>query len=280
MVAAIWGFAFVAMKTTLERIDVYSFLAWRFAIATLLLVMIRPNIYKKFNSSLVKKGIIVGLFLGAGYIFQAIGLTKTTVGKTGFITGLYVVVTPLIASLVLRKAVGRWDWLSVFLATVGLGLLSVKGLSVGFGEFLVLISAIFFAIHIIALSEWAADLDVHALATIQLATCAVITYIASLAKGFEYPPDSGVWKAIFFTAIFATAFAFIIQTWAQSFMPATTVAVILTLESVLAAVFGIFFLNEEMTLRIGLGGILVLIAMYLIIYIEGKKPRLEIAHYD
>lgn len=279
-VAAIWGIAFVSMKTTLERLDVYSFLAWRFAIATLALIIIRPKVLRALNKDLLFKSSLVGLFLGSGYIFQSIGLTKTTVGKTGFITGLYVVLTPIIAFLFLKKRISKWDWASALLATIGLGLLSFKGFGIGLGEFLVLISAVLFAIHILALSEWASNLDVYALATAQLGTCALITFVASLFGGFKTPPDSGVWKAIIFTALFATAFAFIVQTWTQSFMPATTVAVILTLESVFAAGFGLLFLNEALTARIAFGGILVMIAMYMIIFFEAKSMKLEGSYHD
>lgn len=274
-VAAIWGIAFVSMKTTLERLDVYSFLAWRFSIATLVLIILRPKVLKSFNLNLLKKSVLVGFFLGCGYVFQSIGLTKTTVGKTGFITGLYVVITPLIALFVLKKKISKWDWLSAVLATIGLGLLSLRGVSIGLGEFLVLVSAIFFAVHIIALSEWSSSLDVYALATAQLGTCAGITFIASLIGGFKTPPDSGVWFAIIFTALFATAFAFIVQTWAQSFMPATTVAVILTLEAVFAAAFGLIFLKESLTVRITIGGLLVLVSMYLIIYFEKENNTVD-----
>ena len=131
-----------------------------------------------------------------------------------------------------------------------------------------------------ALSEWASDLDVYALATFQLGTCALITFAASQISGFKAPPDSGVWKAILFTAVFATAFAFIVQTWAQSFMPATTVAVILTLESVFAAAFGLIFLSEALTFKIAFGGLLVLVAMYLIIYFESKNTLPEVSYHD
>lgn len=280
IVAAVWGVAFVAMKTTLERLDVYSFLAWRFLIATILLIVINPKVLKKFNLIFLRKGSTIGLILGLGYIFQSIGLTETTVGKTGFITGLYVVITPLIAYLFLKKRIRRWDWISVILATFGLALLSFRGFGIGKGEFLVLISAIFFAIHILALSHWAAGTDVYALATAQLGTCALVTFIGSQFEGFSNPPDLGVWKAIVFTALFATAFAFIVQTWTQSFMPATTVAVILTLESVFAAAFGILFLNEVLTLRVALGGALVMIAMYLIIFFDGKYSYSEVSYHD
>jgi len=274
LVAAIWGIAFVMMKNTLQRLEVYSFLSWRFAIATALLIIFRPRVLKSINFAFLKKGMLIGLFLGSGYIFQSLGLTKTTVGKTGFITGLYVVFTPLVAAIFLKKRISRWDWFSTALATFGLGLLSLKGFGMGLGEFLVLVSALLFALHILALSQWASDMDVYALTTVQLGTCALLTFIATIPNGFKAPPDTGVWGAIIFTAIFATSLAFIIQTWTQSFMPATTVAVILTLESVFAAGFGLAFLGEKATFRIITGGILVILAMYIIIFADGQKGKL------
>ena len=95
------------MKTTLQRLDVYSFLSWRFSIATLLLIALRPSALRKIDFRFLKKGLLIGFFLGSGYVFQSLGLTKTTVGKTGFITGLYVVFTPLVAYAVLKKKINK-----------------------------------------------------------------------------------------------------------------------------------------------------------------------------
>tara|TARA_B110000503_G_scaffold8130_2_gene11141 strand:- start:13132 stop:13971 length:840 start_codon:yes stop_codon:yes gene_type:complete len=272
-VSAIWGGAFVSMKGTLERLDVNSFLTWRFLIATLLLIFIRPKVLKKFNRELILKGALVGFFLGGGYIFQSFGLTLTTVSNTGFITGLYVVITPLIAALVLKRNISGFEWFAVVLATVGLGLLSLNGFSFGLGEMLVLVSALFFALHIIGLGQWASSLDTYALTVLQLGTCALMAFIASTKSGFNAPPDSGVWWSIIYTALFATALAFIVQTWAQSFIRPTTVAVILAMEVVFAAAFGIWLLTEPLTIRIALGGILVIASMYLIIFLEQRKNQ-------
>ena len=261
------------MKGTLERLDVNSFLTWRFLIATLLLIAIRPRVLKKFNRELVLKGALVGIFLGSGYIFQSFGLTLTTVSNTGFITGLYVVITPLIAALILKRNISAFEWFALAIATVGLGLLSLNGFSFGVGEMLVLISALFFALHIIGLGQWASGLDTYALTVLQLGTCALLAFLASTKSGFKSPPDSGVWWSIIYTAIFATALAFIVQTWAQSFIKPTTVAVILAMEVVFAAAFGIWLLTEPLTLRIALGGILVIASMYLIIFLEQRKNQ-------
>ncbi len=272
-VAAIWGSAFASMKGTLERLDVNSFLAWRFAIATLVLIAIRPSVLKKIDLPFLKKGALLGLFLGSGYIFQSFGLTLTTVSNTGFITGLYVVLTPIVAAGILKKNITLIEWFAVFVATAGLALLSFNGFNFGLGEFLVLMSALLFAMHIVGLGEWSKGLDTYALTVLQLGTCAVITFIASLKSGFRAPPDSGVWFSIVYTALFATALAFIVQTWAQSFIAPSSVAVILAMEVVFAAGFGIFLLSEPLTLRIGLGGLLVIASMYLIILLDQRKTE-------
>ena len=270
-VAAIWGSAFLSMKGTLERLDVNSFLAWRFTIATLFLIAIRPSVLKKFDLPFIKKGAILGIFLGSGYIFQSFGLTLTTVSNTGFITGLYVVLTPIVAAVILRKNITLVEWFAVLVATAGLALLSFNGFEFGLGEFLVLVSALLFAFHIVGLGEWSKGLDTYALTVLQLGTCAVVTFLASFKSGFSMPPDSGVWWSIIYTALFATSLAFIVQTWAQSFIAPSSVAVILAMEVVFAAGFGIWLLDEPVTLRIALGGILVIASMYLIIFLDLRK---------
>jgi drug/metabolite transporter (DMT)-like permease len=272
-VAAIWGSAFLSMKGTLERLDVNSFLAWRFAIATLVLIAIRPSVVKKIDLAFAKKGALLGIFLGSGYIFQSFGLTLTTVSNTGFITGLYVVLTPVVAAIFLRKNITLVEWFAVSVATAGLALLSFNGFHFGLGEFLVLMSALLFAMHIVGLGEWSKGLDTYALTVLQLGTCAVVTFVASLKSGFRAPPDSGVWFSIIYTALFATALAFIVQTWAQSFIAPSSVAVILAMEVVFAAGFGIWLLDEPVTLRIAIGGLLVIASMYLIILLDQRKTK-------
>ena len=173
------------MKSSLHRIDVNSFLAWRFIVATLVLIALKPKVLNKIDRRFLAKGALVGTFLGGGYIFQSFGLTLTTVAKTGFITGLYVVLTPVIGALVLRKAIHRLQWFSVLLATAGLLILSFKGLHLGLGEFLVFISALLFAAHIVALGEWSSGMDTYALTVVQLGTCALLTSLASLKSGFH-----------------------------------------------------------------------------------------------
>lgn len=268
LVSAAWGMAFVVMKPAIERQSVNNFLFTRFLMAVLVMILIRPQVLKFLTKDLLLRGLAAGFLLGGGYIFQTVGLANTGAAITGFVTGLYVVLTPLFAGLIFKERVSKNTWFYVFMATVGLALLSLKGWSVGFGELMVFFSAIAFAAHITALSRWSAGRDVYAMTITQLTMCAAMTGVASAFEGYSAPPDNGVWGVVIFTAVFATAIAFIVQTWSQAHMSATKVAVILTMEVVFAAFFAIIFASERLTLQAALGGILVVTAMYLIVLKE------------
>ena len=268
LVSAAWGLAFVVMKPAIERQSVNNFLFTRFLMAVIVMILIRPQVLKFLTKDLLLRGLAAGFLLGGGYIFQTVGLANTGAAITGFVTGLYVVLTPLFAGLIFKERVSKNTWLYVFMATVGLALLSLKGWSIGFGELMVFFSAIAFAAHITALSKWSAGRDVYAMTITQLTMCAAMTGVASAFEGYSAPPDSGVWTVVVFTAVFATAIAFIVQTWSQAHMSATKVAVILTMEVVFAAFFAIIFAGERLTLQAALGGILVVTAMYLIVLKE------------
>ena len=270
-VAAAWGLAFVLMKDSLTQQPVNDFLASRFIVATLAMLAMRPTIIKYFTKDLLLRGAGAGFFLGMGYIFQTYGLSHTTAAITGFVTGLYVVFTPLIAAALLKKRIPAKAWGAVFLATVGLAFLSLEGFAISFGAVLVLVSAIFFAAHIVSLGEWSAGRDVYAMTIVQLAMCGILTTIGAIPDGIMLPPNSEVWWVVIFTALCGTAIAFVIQTWAQSVMSPTTVAVLLTTETVWAAFFAVAVGGENLTLRIIIGGILVLFAMYQIIILDSRE---------
>jgi drug/metabolite transporter (DMT)-like permease len=269
-VAMAWGWSFVIMKDALERQSVNNFLFTRFIVAVIVMVIIRPRVLRLINRDLFIRAGAAGTFLGSGYIFQTLGLERTGAAITGFITGLYIVLTPIFASIFLRQRVNRFTWICIAIATFGLALLSIRGFSIGIGELLTFISAIFFALHIIALSKWSSGRDAYAMTVVQLAMCAILSGIASIPGGYSPPPDYGVWGVVVFTAVFATAIAFIIQTWSQAHMSATKVAVILTMEVVFAALFAILFGGESLTLQSALGGLMVITSMYLIVIRQEK----------
>jgi drug/metabolite transporter (DMT)-like permease len=267
-VSASWGGAFVLMKPAIERQSVNSFLATRFVVAVVVMIALRPSVLRKLNRELLLKGSLAGLFLGTGYIFQTLGLARTGAAITGFVTGLYVVLTPLIAALFLKERIRAFTWFCVLLATTGLALLSLRGWSVGVGEALVFVSAIAFAAHIVSLSKWSFGLDAYALTIVQLTICALLTGFISIGQGYEKPTDAGVWGVVVFTAVICTAVAFIVQTWSQAHMSSTKVAVILTMEVVFAALFALLFGGESLTLQVAIGGAMVVLAMYLIVMKE------------
>ncbi len=269
-VSMAWGWAFVIMKDAIQRQSVNNFLFTRFVFGAVVMVLIRPSVLKLLNRDLLLRAGTAGIFLGFGYIFQTLGLARTGAAITGFVTGLYIVLTPLFAWVFLKEKINRFTWICIGVATVGLAFLSIHGFSVGFGELLVFVSAIFYALHIIALSQWSSGRDPYAMTVVQLAVCALLSGVASIPGGYSPPPDAGVWGVVIFTAVFATAIAFIIQTWAQAHMTSTKVAVILTMEVVFAAIFAIIFGGESLTLQSAIGGTLVVGAMYLIVIKESK----------
>jgi drug/metabolite transporter (DMT)-like permease len=267
-VAATWGMAFVVMKDPIAKQNVNSFLFTRFAVAVIAMIALKPSVLQKITPEIIRKGLLAGLFLGTGYIFQTLGLAIAGAAITGFITGLYVVATPVIAWIVLRQKIDSYTWGCVITATFGLALLSLHGWSVGYGEALVLVSAIAFGAHIVALGRWSNGLDAYAMTVVQLTGCALLTGTLAFAEGYELPAGRSGWPVVFFTAIFATAIAFMVQTWSQAHISSTKVAVILTMEVVFAALFAVIFGGETIRLQALFGGLLVLVAMFAIV-----KPR-------
>jgi drug/metabolite transporter (DMT)-like permease len=272
---AVWGGAFLVMKDSLERQDVYSFLASRFILASLFMFLYKPRCLNGLSKEFIQRAGLAGILLGSGFIFQTFGLTQTTVSNTGFITGLYLVFTPLISWMLLKKDIFKMQWLAVFVATIGLYLISFKGISIGIGEALVLISALLFAGQIVALGEWSDGENTYALALIQIMVCAVMFLALSLKDGYQLPPDRGVWSSVLFTAFFATFIGILIQTKAQSVMSATAAGVLLAMEVPFALFFGLYFDNDPLTFRIISGGSLVMLAMALVIWSDSKHTKAE-----
>lgn len=271
--AAIWGGSFVVMKDALEKQDVYSFLATRFLIASLIMFAVRPGVFKGLSRKFVIRSVIAGCFLVGGYTFQTLGLTLTTVSNTGFITGLYLVFAPLISWLVLKRKFYKAHGIAVLFAALGLYLIAYDGIEIGLGETLVLISAVLWGGHIVILSEWSDGKNNYALTLIQILVSAFILMMLSILNGYESPPDYSVWNAIILTALFATVFAFFMQTKAQSVLTATAAAVLLAMEVPFALLFGLYFNNDPLTARIVIGGALIMLAMSLIIWWDNKNQN-------
>src|SRR3954451_8622123 len=211
VVTAIWGSTFVVVKDAVEKMPVLDFLAWRFGIATVALALIKPKAVLHLGRRGLAAGVVLGLALGAGYVTQTFGLERTPASISGFITGMFVVFTPLVAGLVLRRRVGAQAWAAVALATVGLALISLHDASLGRGEALTLLCALSFAVHIVGLGEWSPSYDALGLAVVQLGVVTVICTVAAAPDTLAPPADWHVWRAVLLTGLAASALAFLIQ---------------------------------------------------------------------
>jgi drug/metabolite transporter (DMT)-like permease len=276
---AVWGSTFVVVKDAVGKIPVLDFLGLRFALAALVMLAIRPKALAALDRTAWRHGILLGLVLALGYATQTFGLQTASASVSGFITGLFVVFTPLIAAVVLRRRVPRAVWLAVALATVGLALISLHGFSIGRGELLTVVAAFCFALHIVGLGEWSHRYDAYALAVVQIGTVCVFSLLLAVARNMSHgeaavtiPSEASVWIAIGVTALLGTAAGFFLQTWSQARMPATRAAVVLTMEPVFAGITGVLS-GETLAPRGWVGAGLVLAAMYLVELAPRRDPE-------
>ncbi|KNZ71072.1 hypothetical protein Tfer_0147 [Thermincola ferriacetica] len=264
-VTAVWGATFVSVKEAITRVEPFYFLAIRFGIATLLMLLITNKRIVQTTRSTLWKGILIGLALFAGYSFQTFGLQYTTASNAGFITGLSVVIVPVTVTFIQKKPPGIISALGIISATVGLGLLTINAtLTFNYGDLLVLFCAFSYALHILLVGKYSPDHDAFILATVQIGTVALASFVAALIK--ETAPtaeafNAQVWRAILITAVFATALAFFVQTWTQKYTSPTHTAIIFTMEPVFAAIFAYFIGGESFTLRQGIGAVFILAGM-------------------
>jgi drug/metabolite transporter (DMT)-like permease len=244
-VTAIWGVTFVQVQDAIALYPLFAFLAVRFAISTVVLAPFAFGSLRTLPRSGYAAGIGVGVLLAIAYGLQTAGLELTTVASTGFITGLYVVFTPLLALAIFGTPVPRALWIGVGLAVVGLLLLNgVPGGST-LGNVLVLANAVFQAFQITAMERFAPRYDPRALTFLQMATSFVGFTIIALALGqLEVPRGATVWGALLVTGVFAGALGYLIATWVQARTTAARAALVFTLEAPFAALAGVFLANE------------------------------------
>lgn len=266
VVTAIWGSTFVVTKDATEGFALLSFLTWRFGIAAVVLTLLALPAWRRTPAVTVRRGAVVGLYLGAGFIAQTWGLQLTSAAVSGFITGLMVVLTPLVALVVYREPVPGRAWIGVGVATLGLALLALQGLSLSPGALLTLLGAIFFAFQIASLATWAEPADALVLTAVQVLVAASMCAVAALVVegGVATPQSREEWTAVLYLALVATSVGFLVQTWSQAHLTATRAAVVMTLEPVFAAVIAVLVAGEQLGLRELLGGALVIAAMAIV----------------
>lgn len=273
-VAVGWGVTFLMVQDAIASVPVYSFLFFRFAIATILMAIIAYKHYDKLNKETVIYGVILGLFLFSGFATQTFGLTYTKSSIIAFLTGLNVIIVPFIAYFIFKDHVRRMVFVSSIIAVGGLYMLTMSGkMTIGVGETLGLICALFFALQIVFTGIYSKKVDVYMLVLFQFLTVTILSLVFSLSLDdvtFNINFDYTFLKAVIITSIFATVYAFLIQTYMQQFTTPTKTAIIFTMEPVSAAIYGYFAANEVLTF-IQLGGAILIIFATLLAEIKFKK---------
>lgn len=271
---AVWGSTFFLIRDLVVHVPPIDFLAVRFAIAAVIMLALFWRPVRALTSRQVLVGVGLGGLYGLAQIAQTVGLATTPASVSGFITGTYVVLTPLLTALLLRERVAGSTWLAVGLATAGLALLSLRGVSVGPGEAVTLVSALLYALHIVGLGRYSASEVAVGLSVVQMVVIAVLCGIGAMPDGIVLPQTAGQWAIVLYMVFFASILALWAQTWAQAHLPATRAAIVMTLEPVFAAFFAVVFGGESPTWRMVVGGALVLTAMYAVeLVATRRRPR-------
>ncbi len=277
IVAFVWGGGFVAVKDALNTMSPMLLMAFRFTIAAAILYVFFRKKIGSITKNDLKGGGFVGLALFLGFAFQTYGLQYTTASKQGFLTAVYVVLVPLLYWIFYRKAPAKKVFIASFLAIVGIGLISLNGgFSINLGDGLTLICAVFFALHILSIEYFSKDMNGFKLAFLQMAVAAVLCIIfALLTEPVRLALSQREWTAVLYLAVFSTFACFTLQTIAQRYTSSSHASLIMSLESVFAALLGVMLLGEVMTIKIILGSVLVFAAILIVEVNFDSKESVE-----
>ena len=294
-ITSVWGSTFYLIRDVVRVLPPTDFLAVRFTIAAAAMVAVFWRQLLAVRRRELRIGVGLGILYATAQILQTVGLAHTEASRSGFITGTYVVLTPIFGAILLRDRIPRSTWLAVLMATAGLATLSLNGFGpglgssagFGFGEGVTLLAAAVYALHIIGLGRYSSPASAAGLSTVQMITIAVVSLIAATPGGIELPSGRGGWTSVLYMALIGGAVAIWAQTWAQSHLTATRAAIVMTLEPVFAAAFAVALGGESMTLRMMLGGAMVLAAMYTVELIGRRldqtaeqDPPAELLHHE
>jgi drug/metabolite transporter (DMT)-like permease len=273
-IASIWGLTFVMVKDAIAELPTMAFLAYRFIPASLIVALVFRRQLAALSREGWWAGAVMGVFLTGGYIFQTLGLERTTASNTGFITGLFVVLTPVLGAIFLRQRIPLVAWGAAALAMVGLWLLAGAGTHFNMrGDGLVLVCAFSLAAHILATAGAVKLYDVGALLAIQLGVVGTTClFIAAIAGDLEAPEGATVWSALIVTALIASALGFFVQTFAQQHAPPARTALILAAEPAFAGLFGWLLNDDRLTATGWLGAVLIMTAIVAVEIIPRFRP--------
>ena len=277
-ITAMWGSTFFLIRDLLVRVPTLDFLAVRFAIASLALLVVAPRAVARLSPASRRSAVVLGLLYGVAQILQTAGLAHTAASVSGFITGMYVVLTPVFAAALLRTRITALTWGAVLLATAGLAVLTLNGLSVGYGEAITLVAAMLYALHIVGLGAWSTPHEALGMSIVQIVVITLVCLAATAPDGIVLPQTTGDWLSVVYMALFAGALALVGQTWAQAHLAPTRSALIMSMEPVFAAFFAVLLGGESFTLRMVAGGLMVLAAMLVVELAPRRKVEAEVQH--
>lgn len=277
-ITACWGSTFFLIHDLLDRVPAVDFLAVRFSLAGVLLLLVAPRAVLRLSRSARRQAVVLGGLYGVAQILQTMGLAHTPASVSGFITGMYVVATPLFAAVLLRNRITGMTWAAVLLAFAGLAVLTLDGFSIGYGEALTFVAAMLYALHIVGLGAWSNVRDALGMSILQVVMVAVICLVASAPHGIVLPDNGRDWLSVVYMAVFPAALALLGQTWAQAHLSATRTAIVMSMEPVFAALFAVLFGGESPAVRMITGGLMVLTAMLIVEIVPRRKVEAEVPH--
>lgn len=261
--AIIWGSGFVVTDIALEYLNAYQVMAGRFVLATLILILLFGYKLKKTTKSVVWKGAVLGTFLFLGFVLQTVGLEHTTPSKNAFLTAVNVVIVPIIAYLIYKRRIDRYEMIGSVIAILGIGFLSMQSsMTINLGDALSLACAVAFAFDIFYTNLFVQKEDSITLTIVQFITASLLSVVAVLVQG-DIPTtvEKEAMYSIVYLAVFSTTIAYLFQNIAHQYTTATKAAIILSTESFFGMVLSVLFLHEVLTGRMVLGAMLILLAI-------------------
>lgn len=261
--ALVWGSGFVVTAIALDYLTAYQVMAGRFVLATLILVALFGKKLKTMRSSVIWKGSILGVILFVAFALQTIGLEYTTPSKNAFLTAVNVVIVPIIAFMIYKRKIDRFEITGSVLAVVGIGLLSLQGsMTVNIGDVLSLLCAVGFAFDIFYTNLFVKKEDAISLTIVQFVTAALLSVAAVMIQG-DIPTilEKEAVYSIVYLAVFSTTIAYVFQNVAHQYTTATKAAIILSTESLFGTVLSVLFLHEVLTPRMAMGALIIMIAI-------------------
>ncbi|MFX1345728.1 MAG: DMT family transporter [Promethearchaeota archaeon] len=274
----LWGTSFIITKNITEDVPIFLYIGLRFAIALIGFIPFFPHL-RYLNKKIFLMGLGTGLLYFFGFAIQTIGLQTTTAGKTGFITGLSVVIVPFIAWLGFKKPLNKRFWVAVALSVGGMAFLLLEGESgIIIGDLIVLICAFFWAFYIIYNDKFVRLVDIYIYSIIQIVVICSIGFSCSFLIQESYNSFSyslSFWYIIIYMGIGVMTLTILFQNWSQQYVDATQTAVIFSLEPVFAALFGFLIGNEILSVFgwIGCGLIFIAILITVLKNSNNKKER-------